>query len=677
MKLLSTFLVAWSTSCVAGQTACDISSLLDANGNWGTHKIRLPLGRSYDNLQLTNKGKFKKQAGEFHHRNSGSYSDGWVSCNQQGHKTMHYLRCDTSGRLYVGPNVPSMVGGVMDNTVTLPDCSRTCDSNQLGVYQLNHTPCPADKCWRYCSSLDRNHRTRTKVQCRCDWASNTCNYKTKSRQGLWVDFVDSNEDRYSSCAQQGQWGSWSQWSSCSVTCGGGSQDRTRVCSIPNNCSGTDTETQTCNPQACPTPAPLGWSSWTAWSGCSVTCDGGFRDRSRSCLNTTAQGPCPGPQITQEMETCNQQTCPPPTGTWDQWSTWSSCSVTCDDGNRTRTRTCSVTGGCSGTDTENEVCNDGTCPVGCDPDDLPVHAADDPNTAVWTCSNGNLHGSVCTKSCTATHVLAGKKTDSTCDCNAAGTCRWKGQVSPCAAKQCTFQGTQSLKELWWVKMHFVRCVDPNGGIHVPADGLSLPVGTICSPHCPPDWVIQGGMHGGGSDSTAFVAQSVCECEGKTCKYSNRKMVSCVPGVCSSKPNLHDFEDGFSHSGAALSNFNPDFVSCTNIMPATHPDPQIAGKPALGSKCSIECATGFSFYEDDTGKYGTYTNGKLELECINREHGVLWDIYQDVWGNYGDCFDDWTAQPENCHMYPQCVPTGQHIPPTTGRKKRDLDFENFEF
>ena len=39
-----------------------------------------------------------------------------------------------------------------------------------------------------------------------------------------------------------------------------------------------------------------------------------------------------------------------------------------------------------------------------------------------------------------------------------------------------------------------------------------------------------------------------------------------------------------------------------------------------------APGFSFYEDDTGRYGTYTNGKLELECINREHAVQWDIFQ---------------------------------------------------
>jgi len=220
---------------------------------------------------------------------------------------------------------------------------------------------------------------------------------------------------------------------------------------------------------------------------------------------------------------------------------------------------------------------------------------------------------------------------------------------------------------------VRCVDPNGGIHVPADGLSLPVGTICSPHCPPDWIIPAGMQMGGSDNTAFVDQSVCECEGRVCRYSDRKMKSCVPGVCSGEPYIWRFENGFSHPGADEANFNPNFVSCTNLMPASHPDPKIAGLPALGSKCSIECAPGFSFYEDDTGPYGVYTNGKLELECINREHGVQWNIFQDAWGNWNDCFSD-DERPETCQMYPQCVPTGQHIP--TGRKKRDFDFENFE-
>jgi len=85
-----------------------------------------------------------------------------------------------------------------------------------------------------------------------------------------------------------------------------------------------------------------------------------------------------------------------TGIWGQWNNWSSCSNSCDDGTRTRTRTCSINGGCPGTDSENEVCNLGACPPSCDPNDLPVNAGDVPNTAVWTCSNGHVDGSVCTK-----------------------------------------------------------------------------------------------------------------------------------------------------------------------------------------------------------------------------------------------------------------------------------------
>ena len=69
-----------------------------------------------------------------------------------------------------------------------------------------------------------------------------------------------------------------------------------------------------------------------------------------------------------------------------------------------------------------------------------------------------------------------------------------------------------------------------------------------------------------------------------------------------------------------------------------------------------------------------NFKKSVLKFHSQNTIFNKIFQDVWGNYGDCLDDWTGQPLNCHMYPQCVPTGQHIP--TGRKKRDFDFENFD-
>ena len=57
-------------------------------------------------------------------------------------------------------------------------------------------------------------------------------------------------------AVDGSWGSWTDWSSCSVTCGGGSQRRTRRCDDPSprnggaECPGSDEEVQSCNTENC-------------------------------------------------------------------------------------------------------------------------------------------------------------------------------------------------------------------------------------------------------------------------------------------------------------------------------------------------------------------------------------------------------------------------------------------
>ena len=54
----------------------------------------------------------------------------------------------------------------------------------------------------------------------------------------------------------GNWGDWTSWSTCSVTCGGGTQSRTRLCNFPppSNggliCPGSSFENGTCNTQSC-------------------------------------------------------------------------------------------------------------------------------------------------------------------------------------------------------------------------------------------------------------------------------------------------------------------------------------------------------------------------------------------------------------------------------------------
>ncbi|MDP2692980.1 MAG: hypothetical protein Q8O88_05065 [bacterium] len=57
-------------------------------------------------------------------------------------------------------------------------------------------------------------------------------------------------------AVNGGWSSWSSWGSCSLTCGGGTQTRIRTCTNPTptnggtTCSGSASESQSCNTQAC-------------------------------------------------------------------------------------------------------------------------------------------------------------------------------------------------------------------------------------------------------------------------------------------------------------------------------------------------------------------------------------------------------------------------------------------
>ena len=52
------------------------------------------------------------------------------------------------------------------------------------------------------------------------------------------------------------WGAWSAWETCSVTCGGGTQERNRAKTQDAlfggyECTGNDKETQSCNNNGCP------------------------------------------------------------------------------------------------------------------------------------------------------------------------------------------------------------------------------------------------------------------------------------------------------------------------------------------------------------------------------------------------------------------------------------------
>lgn len=141
----------------------------------------------------------------------------------------------------------------------------------------------------------------------------------------------------------GVWASWGSYGACTVTCGGGTQERQRTCTNPApqyggaNCPGSTVSSQACNTQNCPSEYDAlsifkkrhmylwrysmtwfcsfwstvdgAWSSWGAYGTCSVTCGGGTQSRTRTCTNPTPQyggAACPGTDTTSQD--CNTQIC---------------------------------------------------------------------------------------------------------------------------------------------------------------------------------------------------------------------------------------------------------------------------------------------------------------------------------------------------------------------------------
>ncbi|OCT77930.1 thrombospondin-2 [Xenopus laevis] len=170
------------------------------------------------------------------------------------------------------------------------------------------------------------------------------------------------------------WSPWSEWTECSVTCGSGTQQRGRSCdATSSSCEGSSIQTRTCNLGKCDNRIRQdgGWSHWSPWSACSVTCGIGNITRIRLCNSPKPQlggKNCTG--TGRETKQCEGIPCPI-NGKWGPWSPWSSCTVTCGGGLRERSRLCNNPkpqyGGkkCGGDPKEKEMCNKQDCPIdGC-------------------------------------------------------------------------------------------------------------------------------------------------------------------------------------------------------------------------------------------------------------------------------------------------------------------------
>uniref|UniRef100_A0A8C9SQ95 Thrombospondin 2a n=1 Tax=Scleropages formosus TaxID=113540 RepID=A0A8C9SQ95_SCLFO len=199
-----------------------------------------------------------------------------------------------------------------------------------------------------------------------DWIVDSCTKCTCQTMPSTLFYLSAAND------SDDGWSPWSEWTECTVTCGTGTQQRGRSCDATNNpCVGPSIQTRKCSLGKCDRRIRQdgGWSLWSPWSSCSVTCGEGQITRIRHCNAPVPQlggKDCEGSG--RETQRCEAK---PFDGGWGPWSPWAVCSATCGGGVRSRTHVCNSPrpqyGGrkCQGEATDIEACNQQDCPVdGC-------------------------------------------------------------------------------------------------------------------------------------------------------------------------------------------------------------------------------------------------------------------------------------------------------------------------
>ncbi|XP_052679401.1 coadhesin-like isoform X1 [Crassostrea angulata] len=269
----------------------------------------------------------------------------------------------------------------------------SCSGSSTSTQSCNTHNCPIDGGWSTWSGYGSCSKTcGTGTQSR----SRTCTNPAPAYNGLSCSgsATSSQNCNTHNCPIDGQWATWGSWTTCSVTCGGGSQSRTRTCTNPapqyngSPCPNSASSTQACNTHHCPIDGGL--SSWGSWGTCTVTCGGGTQDRLRTCTNPAPQyggALCVG--ATTNTQDCNTQVCIID-GAWSSWSGYGLCSVSCGGGKQSRSRTCTnpkpANGGldCPGGASELTDCNVDVCPT------VPAGQYQQLCPAGWfTCETGGI------------------------------------------------------------------------------------------------------------------------------------------------------------------------------------------------------------------------------------------------------------------------------------------------
>jgi hypothetical protein len=277
-------------------------------------------------------------------------------------------------------------------------CSATCG---MGVHRRHRTVVRASRGGKACGSLEQVSACAPKpcpVDCVVtDWSLGACSVscgKGTSVRARGIKVAAAHGGKACAaltltegcdagvCPEHCRVSEFSGWSTCSATCGGGLQARSRHVLAKALHGGVTCpnlrQTRACGAIKCPAACKLG--AWQKWSSCTKTCGTGRQWRIRNVQRPALYGGAFCAHTTEERA-CGVSTCPVDCimGSW----AWGACSTTCGGGKLVRTRAvvqrAAAGGRACGPAKDVRKCSDGPCPVHCD-------------VTAWT------KWSRCTKSC---------------------------------------------------------------------------------------------------------------------------------------------------------------------------------------------------------------------------------------------------------------------------------------
>jgi hypothetical protein len=232
------------------------------------------------------------------------------------------------------------------------------------VQNCNVHPCPVDcvegafGAWSTCTtSCGAGSQKRSRTHVEPTFGGKACSHSAETRTcNTFKCTIDCGV------------GSWAVWSTCTRSCGGGSQQRSRsttAAGFGGVACPHSAETKACNGHACAVDCEL--HPWAPWSTCTASCGTGAQQRARLVNVPVAYGGAACAHLS-EARSCNAHECPVDC-VMSAWTVWSACSTSCAAGAQDRTRTVvsrPAFGGvlCSVKLDDTQACTLGPCPAHC-------------------------------------------------------------------------------------------------------------------------------------------------------------------------------------------------------------------------------------------------------------------------------------------------------------------------